>query len=144
MTVRPLASHYLLHQPAGDADRSHSNLMETMRALLLVSSLLLPAPPAAAGEQTGTVRMDHGQWASGANSPGYTFFVLDGSGKANAPSCNTYISRWVINNAWPAARMQLAILLTAISSGKTVTVRGSGDCAQYPDSETAIDIRLNN
>ncbi len=115
-----------------------------MRTFVLAALLILPILPATAGEQTGTVRMDHGQWGSGANSPGYTFFVLDGAAKSNTPACNTYISRWVINNAWPAARLQMAILLAAISSGKTVTVRGSGDCAQYSDSETAVDIRLNN
>ena len=115
-----------------------------MHARLLVLFLLIPPLAVAAGEQTGTVRMDHGQYGSSVASPGYTFFVLDGAAKTGTPSCNTYISRWVINNSWPAAKMQLAILLAAINSGKTVTVRGSGDCAQYSDSETAIDIRLNN
>lgn len=115
-----------------------------LSALVLALSLTLVLARARAGEQTGTVRMDHGQHASGASSAGLVFFVLQGGTKTATPSCNNYIDRWVINNSWPAAKIQVAVLLAAITSGKTVTVRGSGDCSQYSDSETAIDIRLNN
>jgi hypothetical protein len=97
-----------------------------------------------AGEQTGTVRMDHGQYSAGPESAGLTFFYVQGAAKYNTPACNTYSDRWVINNSWPAAKIQTAILLSAITSGKTVTVRGQGECSQWPNSETAIDIRLNN
>lgn len=97
-----------------------------------------------AGEQTGTVTMDHGQYSSGSSSAGLTFFFLQGGPKAAIPTCNTYGSRWVINNNWPAAKFQVAVVLAAVTSGKTVTVRGSGDCAIWFDSETVIDIRLNN
>lgn len=121
------------------------NLGETMRALLLALTLLtLATAQANAGEQTGTVRIDHGQFGSSATSAGLMFFVLQGGTKTGKPSCNTYIDRWVINNAWPAAKIQTAVLLAAITSGKTVTVRGSNDCTQWLDSETAIDIQLNN
>lgn len=106
--------------------------------------MLLAATSALAGEQTGTVRMDHGTYGSSATSAGLTFFVVQGSAKAGTPTCNTYMDRWVINNDWPAARMQLSIILTAMATGKTVTVRGSGDCSHWGDSETATDIRLNN
>lgn len=110
----------------------------------LAFALALVAGQVHAGEQTGTVRMDHGTYGSGVNSAGQTFFFLDGGAKAGTPAFNTYLSRWVINNNWPAAKFQVAVLLAAVTSGKTVTVRGSGDCANWVDSETAIDIRLNN
>lgn len=115
-----------------------------MRNALLISMMLVMASTAGAGEQTGTVKMDYGQHTSGSTSAGLMFFVLQGAAKTGTPACNTYNSRWVINNNWPAARIQVAILITAITSGKTVTVRGSGDCSQWSDSETATDIRLNN
>jgi hypothetical protein len=115
-----------------------------MRHILLTLALCATTTLALAGEQTGTVTMEHGQHYSGPASAGFTFFILQGGAKSGRPPCNTHIDRWVINNNWPAARIQVAVLLSAIASGKTVTVRGSGDCSQWSDSETAIDIRLNN
>jgi hypothetical protein len=115
-----------------------------MRHTSLTLALCATTTLVLAGEQTGTVTMDHGQFSSGPASAGFTFFILQGGTKYGRPACNTYLDRWVINNNWPAARIQVAVLLSAIASGKTVTVRGSGDCSQYSDSETAIDIRLNN
>jgi hypothetical protein len=51
--------------------------------------------------------------------------------------------RWPINNNWPAAKIQMTILLVAAISGKKVTVRASGDCAVWNNSETALDIILD-
>lgn len=115
-----------------------------MRRVLLALAISTTTPLAFAGEQTGTVRMDHGQHGAGAESAGLTFFYLQGAAKYGTPACNTYSDRWVINNSWPAAKIQIAILLSAITSGKTVTVRGLGECSVWPNSETAIDIRLNS
>lgn len=115
-----------------------------MQRLLVAAVLSAYTALALAGEQAGMVTVHHGQHSSGPTSAGFTFFVLQGGSKTGTPACNTYVDRWVINNGWPAAKMQVAILLSAIASGKTVTVRGSGDCSQWSDSETAIDIRLNN
>jgi hypothetical protein len=104
--------------------------------LALVNSI------ASAGTQTGTVYLAQSSYASSASSPGYMFFFLVGGNKTGSPACATINSgtRWVIDNSWPAAKAQLAILLMAVSTGKRVTITGSNNCAVWGDSETAIDI----
>src|SRR2546425_12598863 len=81
------------------------NLMRTfLCALVLVSGAAH-----AAGEQTGTVTFDYGQYSSGPSSAGLTFFTLQGGTKLAIPVCNNFHDRWVINNNWPAAKIQIAI-----------------------------------
>ena len=115
------------------------------RALLRlsISALLLlgVSCAVAAGEQSGLVTFGHGQVFSGATTNGYTFFYLSGT-KTGNPACSTYNNRWVINNDWPVAKIQIATLLAAAASGRPVAVSGTGDCAVWSDSETANDIRL--
>lgn len=116
-----------------------------MRAWQLVvgTFFVLASGLSLAGEQTGTVQIEYGQFGSSATSAGYTFFYLQGSPKLNTPPCNvTFNGRWVINNSWPAAKIQTAILLVASTAGRQVKVTGSGNCNVWGDSETAIDIRL--
>jgi len=89
--------------------------------------------------------MHHTTYTANAGSPGIGMFVLLGGGpKADKPLCNTYQERWVINSASPAARYQHAVLLAAVTSGKTVTVWGTGQCDLWSDSETVMDVRINN
>lgn len=111
------------------------------RFLSLVLSAM--SAHALACDQTGTVRMDLGQWGSGSSSPGKTFFVLEGGAKTAVPASNTYMNRSVIDNAWPAARMQLAILLAAVSSGDTAPRPSSGVRAANDDQPAASAV-LNN
>jgi hypothetical protein len=72
------------------------------------------------------------------------FFFLNGNTKTGNPACSTNANgaRWVINNNWPAAKSQLAILLMAVASGKQVQITGSNACEVWGDSETVIDIRV--
>jgi hypothetical protein len=93
-----------------------------------------------AGDQSGFVTFGHGQYASGENTNGYTFFYLSGT-KTGNPACSTY-DRWVIDNDWPVAKIQIATLLAAVVSGRPVAVSGTGNCAVWGDSETANDVRL--
>lgn len=95
-----------------------------------------------AGQETGKVTFQHGQYQSNAKSAGYTFFFLDNGVKVEKPSCATNGDgeRWVINNDWPAAKAQLSVLLAAFTTGKNVLVRGSGNCDVWGDTETALDI----
>ena len=99
-----------------------------------------------AGNETGTVRMEHGQWASDSTSAGETFFYLDGGARNNPPACATYANgeRWVFSNDQPAASFQHSILLAAITSGKRVKVEGFGSCDVHGNTETARNITLLN
>ncbi|WP_133719264.1 hypothetical protein [Methylocaldum gracile] len=110
--------------------------------ILIAIALSLVATLAIGGSETGTVRFEHGQYASGPNSAGYTFFYLDDGTKVAPPGCATFAGgeRWVINNDWPAAKIQMSVLLAAAVSGKRVTIYGSNNCSVWGDTETATNI----
>jgi hypothetical protein len=118
-----------------------------MRKFLLgLTTLFVLAPSThATGIEEGTVRFMHNQIFSNGSHPGYTFFYLEGgTPRSEKPACATYDSgeRWVINNSWPAAKLQIAVLLSAALAGRRVRVQGTGDCAAWGDSETVWDILL--
>jgi hypothetical protein len=106
--------------------------------------LLIVGGSALAGTETGTVQFGHGQYASNESSAGYTFFFLEGATKSDNPACSTAANgqRWVFDNDWPAARIQIATLIAAFTAGRRVTVIGSGNCSVWGDTETAVDIML--
>jgi hypothetical protein len=114
-----------------------------MRQLLLrVAALLLITPLAHAGFETGTVRFEYMQIFSTPSHPGFTFFYLEGGTKTDKPACATYNNgeRWVINNAWPAAKLQVAVLLSAFLVGRKVWIQGTNDCGAWGDTETVWDV----
>jgi hypothetical protein len=115
-----------------------------MKMRLIALLFTLVGSFAEAGTQAGTVYLAQSSYGSNASHPGYLFFFLVGGAKTGSPACATINSgtRWVIDNSWPAAKSQLAILLTALSAGKQVRVTGSNDCAVWGDSETAIDFQI--
>lgn len=117
-----------------------------MKYFSIFSMLLCISTTTLAGTEMGTVRFEHGQYASNSNSAGYTFFYLDGGVKNSSPACATFTGgeRWVINNNWPAAKIQNSILLAAVASGKKVAIRGSGNCEVWGDTETALNIFIAN
>ena len=115
-----------------------------MRILKRAALLLLIPSLAHAGWETGEVRFEYGQVFSNASHPGFTFFYLDGDTRFSAPGCASYAGgeRWVINNAWPAAKIQIAVLLSAKLSGKKVHAQGTGACEAWGDTETVMDVYL--
>jgi hypothetical protein len=90
--------------------------MEDAMKIVTIAVLFLTAQLAHAGVQTGTVRFQHGQYASGPSSAGYTFFLIDGGTRSGAPNCATQVGRWVINNDWPAIRHQPRRILAEVDS----------------------------
>jgi hypothetical protein len=111
--------------------------------LLAAAMAAIFATNVMATTETGYVRFTYGQHNSSSASAGFTFFTLDGrSNTCCRPACVTYDDRWVLDNDWPAARIQMSVLLTAAVSGKRVTVRGSDSCSVYFNTETAVDILL--
>ena len=115
-----------------------------MKIISRVALLLMIPSLAHAGSETGTVRFEYGQVFSNASHPGYTFFFLDGDTRVSAPGCASFAGgeRWVINNAWPAAKIQIAVLLSAKLSGQKVHVQGTGSCEAWGDTETVMDVYL--
>ncbi len=116
--------------------------LSTLAAGVMAAAVCLPSH---ATSETGTVRFNYGQYRSSATSAGLTFFFLDGASRVgDIPACSTAFDgdRWVINNDWPVAKIQMAVLLSAASTGKKVTIRGTGDCGVYSNTETAQDIFL--
>ena len=113
------------------------------KALLGIAALLLMTSLGHANE-TGTVRFAYGQYGAHAGHPGHTFFHLEGGTRVNKPGCGSADGgeRWVINNAWPAAKLQLTVLLAAAFTGKRVQVLGTSDCGVWGDTETVLMVHV--
>jgi len=117
--------------------------MTKARSFPMFAALFLMIPLAhATGTETGKAKFDYGQIFSTPSHPGYTFFRLsEGTARTDRPGCATQ-DRWVINNAWPAAKTQIATLMSAVLAGRKVSVQGTGDCAAWGDTETVWDVHL--
>lgn len=111
--------------------------MKLFRILILV--FVLPFGLANAGQQDGLVEIEHGSYDARSTTAGYTFFRLTGGSRTGNPCTQ---DRWVFDNDWPAAKFQVATLLTAIATGKRVLVRGTGSCLVWSDTETAFSISI--
>jgi len=69
-------------------------------------------------------------------SNGVVLFWTNGA-RYNVPACGaTLASRFAINGATAAGKVQVAALLTAYSMGKKISVVGTGDCQVWSDTET--------
>src|SRR4051794_1336788 len=56
---------------------------------------------------------------------------------AGGPACGTQTTRYSINLATEGGRAMYATAMMAYSLGKQVYVYGTGNCAVWPDTETA-------
>lgn len=71
---------------------------------------------------------------------GGAFFYHAGP-RTNRPSCATE-DRWVINVSTPAGQAIYAAVLTAIASGRKITVQGTGACSFWGDTESVQSIQM--
>lgn len=70
------------------------------------------------------------------NSQGKAFFTQTGS-RSGQPSCaTTEPNRWAFDVTTAKGQAMLALVLTAYSAGKQVTVNGIGSCPDWGDTET--------
>ncbi len=116
--------------------------MRTVVLRLTISALLLfgASFAATAGQQSGYVTIEHLPFGGSSTTAGYTFFYVTGT-KTGNPACSIH-NRWVINNDWPAAKIQIATLMAAVLSGRPVSVGGAGNCQVWSTDETALNIVL--
>jgi hypothetical protein len=56
--------------------------------------------------------------------------------RSGVPACATISTRFAINGATAAGKVQVAGLLSAVARGKTLNIIGNGDCSVWSDSET--------
>jgi hypothetical protein len=90
---------------------------------------LLCIAGANAGTQTGKVTK-----LGVRDSDGLVYFILAGS-PAGVPACATH-GYWMIKNEnSESGKRQLALLIAAQASGKSVVVMGANTCARWPDGE---------
>lgn len=116
--------------------------MKKIGAILGFTALLVSAA-ANAGTSTGIVSSlyVHGPNSSySAATQGVVMFYAGAHN--NAPACSG--AEWAINIDTTLGRSMHSTLLTAIESGKTVTVVGSNNCNDWSDREKPYYIRLNN
>ncbi|MEA1677353.1 hypothetical protein [Nitrospirillum sp. BR 11163] len=66
---------------------------------------------------------------------GGTFFFLQHGTRTNRPACST-LDRWVINVTTPSGQAMASAVMLAYSLGKNIEIYGTGDCRDWPDTET--------
>lgn len=71
---------------------------------------------------------------------GMVYFQHSGT-RATRPACATQ-NRWVINMSNSGGQAMLSALLTAYASAKPITIVGTGDCRDWPDTESIVYFTL--
>jgi len=62
------------------------------------------------------------------------YFNQNGT-RTGQPACATQ-NRWSINTTTAKGQAMLSVLLTAYASGKPISIQGTGDCRDWPDTES--------
>lgn len=108
-------------------------------AALVIPTYFALIATAMAGTQTGQVLDLHVR-----STDGLISVELSGSSLAK-PACAGY-AYWLIRDEnSTAGKQQLALLLAAQASGRTVQIVGTGTCVRWPDGEDigAVAIKAN-
>lgn len=105
--------------------------MKSSRIMPLLGSCLalLATAPAQASTQTGVHVTNFIP-----NNAGVLLFYVD-VGRTDAPACSLSPITWTINITTPAGQTMAASLLTAMVSGLTVDIGGTGVC-EFSGSES--------
>jgi hypothetical protein len=121
------------------------------RRLLLLQSWALACFSAvsfsanALGFYSGSIVSQQAQ-VTGTEATGITgaFFVyINGVSGQSPPACATSTGRFVANSTIAAGQAQVAVILSALARGATVSIQGSGACDVWPDTETILWILSN-
>jgi len=105
---------------------------------LAVAALLSSAMSVHAGT-TGPVKLKNIHYMQN----GVVIAYIEGP-RADAPACAAVESmRFALNAATPAGKAQLSGLLVAYTTGRTVTIWGTGACTTWGDTES-IDFFSTN
>lgn len=74
--------------------------------------------------------------------PGLVYFQVNAANQGR-PACAAGTNYYMIKDENSAyGKQQLALLLTAKSSGRTIVVEGAGQCTKYPDGEDVHSISI--
>lgn len=93
----------------------------------------------AAGSFTGTIASQQAMGPGG----GVFFLNLNGTSSQSPPSCATLKNRFVINPATDSGKAQIAVIVSALARGSTITIQGSGACDLWPDTESILWVLSN-
>ncbi len=69
------------------------------------------------------------------NTGGQVIFYTSAA-HTGAPVCATQNTRWVFSGATPAGQATLSLVMTAYTTGKPLTIYGTGACDIWGDTET--------
>ena len=104
--------------------------MNRLFQAILAFSLVLPSA-GFAGTGSGLAEIE----AVGGYSNGQIVFLYT-TNHINAPSCNTYRQRWVLDISTSSGKQQYALLLSAQLSGKQVVIWGTNNCSLWVDQDS--------
>jgi predicted permease len=104
--------------------------------LALLGALATTVPAWAFGSAQGTVFRLHVR-----ASDGLVYVYLNGN-RINRPACAVQ-PYWVIRDETSAVgKQQLALLMLAQATGRTVIIQGSGTCTRHVDGEDIKEVAL--
>lgn len=109
----------------------HQPLQMRFRTLLSLILGSMLAGGASAGWSAGPVKVKNINFMT----QGYVIFYFEGA-RGPVPACATERYRFALNVSTPGGRAQLAGLLTAYTTGKSINVYGTGDCSYWADTES--------
>lgn len=105
--------------------------------LFFLASLCVSALPCFAGMQRGFIT---GLYVRA--SDGLVYFFMSGT-PTDRPSCARALNYWIIRDENSnAGKQQLAQMLAAYASGRTLVVYGADTCTRWPDGEDVEAIKL--
>lgn len=111
----------------------------------LAVAFLLVSSASFAGTSTGQVTSVYVHAPDSYYSAARTGVVMFKAGTpSGTPTCANY-GEWAISLDTALGNAMLNTLLTAVSTGKTVTVVGTNyDCADWSDRERPLYVKINN
>lgn len=114
-------------------------MTRTRRWMSLLAMVLLAwAGTASGSSQIGTVFRVHVR-----ASDGSVYFYVEGD-RTQRPACALH-PYWVLaNETSVAGKQQLALIIAAQTSGRTIYVWGTGTCTRWNDGEDVLEIAIAN
>jgi len=113
-------------------------MMRHTPKLIAVSLLLTASLAQAGGAQSGLVSSIHVRAQDGLIS-----FYMSGTASGRA-TCAANQPYWIIKDETSnTGKQQLAMLMAAKATGKTISVTGLGTCTRWSDGEDVNDIAIN-
>ena len=105
-----------------------------MRTFLVAATFAVCSTAAFAGNSSGT--------PTGVMAAQNGIVIFSAGTKAGGPACAAVPNDWAVDTSTAEGKAIYALLLTAVSTGRNVSVNGANNCSAWGDRETAAQLQL--